>query len=98
MTNPEHLITIELVNDPERLEQARPRWQQFDTNWLWFKDRAPEVYRTHRGKHVCVAGQELFVADTAEEALRLARSSHPEDQGFFTLYIPLELVPRVYAH
>src|SRR5438552_5320591 len=90
MTTPDHPVEMELVNDSDLPERSKARWRQFDQNWLWFKPRAPEVYRIHRGKHVCVAGQELFVADTAEEALRLARSSHPEDQGFFFLYIPQE--------
>ena len=27
------------------------------------------MYSQHRGKHICIAGQELFVRDTAEAAL-----------------------------
>ena len=52
----------------------------------------------HRGKCICVAGEELFVADTAAEALAQATAAHPDDKGRFVHYIPKEKVPRIYAH
>jgi len=39
----------------------------------------------------------LFVADTATEAVAKAKAAHPEDQGWFTRYIPKEKVARIYA-
>ena len=44
-----------------------------------------------------MAGEELFVADDTEEAIALARAAHPEDDGWFTRYIPKERLPRIYA-
>jgi hypothetical protein len=56
------------------------------------------VYAHYRGKCICVAGEELFVADTPEEAHALATAAHPEDDGSFVLYIPREKVARIYAN
>src|SRR5262249_8535466 len=72
-------IVIEEVTDPVELAKARAQDERFDRNWEWFKAHAPEIYRTHRGKILCVAGQELFVGDTPEEVLARARAAHPED-------------------
>ena len=43
-------------------------------------------------------GEELFAADTPEEAWALATTAHPEDNGSFIRYIPPEKVARIYAH
>jgi hypothetical protein len=57
---------------------------------------ATEVYR-HRGKVICVAGEELFVADSSEEVLAKARTAHPNDDGRVTRIIPRERGARIYA-
>mgnify|MGYP001609807362 CR=1 FL=1 len=46
----------------------------------------------------CVAGQKLFVADTAPEVVATARKTHPDDDGLLLRYIPRERMERVYAH
>ena len=63
----------------------------------WLQANLVDVYSKHRGKVICVAGEELFVGDTATEAIALAKSVHPDDDGFFTRYIPKERLPRIYA-
>jgi hypothetical protein len=90
-------IVLEEVTDPVQLAQARVRQERFDRNWAWFEAHAAEIYSQHRGKCLCIAGEELFVADTAEEALALARAAHPEDDGRFTRYIPRERMARIYV-
>jgi hypothetical protein len=90
-------VRMEEVSDPTRVAQARTRRERFDRNWAWFEAHAAEVYRRHRGQCVCIAGEELFVADTVEEALRLANAAHPEDIGRFTRYIARERTERIYA-
>lgn len=55
------------------------------------------MYAQHRGKYICIAGEELFVADTVKEAIALATTAHPDDDGWFTRFIPKEKVARVYA-
>ncbi len=90
-------IEVEEVTDADELAEARQRRQQFDRNSAWLQDHVSEIYTAHRGKCICVAGQELFVADTANEAIAQATAAHPDDQGWFTRYIPKERVARIYA-
>jgi hypothetical protein len=87
---------METVDDSCELQEARVRRIAFDRNSEWLETHAAEVY-AHRGKHICIAGQELFVADTAQEALRLGHTAHPADEGILLRFVPLQNVPRVYA-
>ena len=98
MTDQHNPIVMEEVNDPQELAKARGQDERFERNSAWLQSHIPEVYSRHRGKCVCVAGEELFVADTPEEALALARAAHPEDNGSTLLrYIPLKKTARIYA-
>jgi len=90
-------MVMEEVTDPVELEQARAQDSRFACNWAWFEAHAAEIYAAHRGKCICIAGEELFAADTPEEALSLATAAHPDDDGRFTRLIPLERMPRIYA-
>ena len=98
MTIKQPQIVMEEVSDPVELEQARAQDARFARNWAWFEAHAAEIYAAHRGKCICIAGEELFVADTPEEALSLATTAHPHDDGRFTRLIPLERMSRIYAH
>lgn len=91
-------LVMEEVADPEELAKARVQRERFDRNVAWLQARASEVYTRYRGKCICVAGEELFVADTPEEALALATAAHPEDDGSFLRYIPREKLDRIYAN
>jgi hypothetical protein len=97
---PERPLTMEIgeVTDPAELARARARREQFDRNMAWFEAHAVEIGEKHRGKHICIAGQELFVADTVQEALALAKAAHPEDEAPFFKYIYREKGIRIYAH
>jgi hypothetical protein len=98
MINPTSKIVMEEVTDPVALAKARKRREQFRRNAAWLQAHASEIYPHHRGKCICIAGEELFVADTASGALAQATSAHPDDEGRFVHYIPKEKVPRIYAH
>jgi len=91
-------IAMEVVTDPVELAQARTQREQFDRNAAWLQTQASEIYSQYRGKCICIAGEELFAADTAKQALALATAAHPEDKGRFVHYIPQEKLARVYAH
>jgi len=91
-------LVMEEITDPEELAKARAQRERFDRNSAWLQAHATEVYRRHRGKCICVAGEELFVADTPEQALALATTAHPEDDGSFLRYIPSEKIDRIYAN
>ena len=91
-------IVMEEVTDPVELAKARAQDERFARNLAWFDAHASEIYTQHRGKCLCVAGQELFVADTPEEVLARARAAHPQDDGLYLRYIPRERTYRIYAH
>jgi prepilin-type processing-associated H-X9-DG protein len=91
-------VVIEDVTDPAEIAAARAQRERSDRNAAFLDGHAKEVYTRHRGRCVCVAGEELFVADTPEEAMALAKSAHPEDDGSFMRYIPREKLARIYAH
>jgi hypothetical protein len=90
-------IIVTEVSDPELLRQARRQRERADRNSAWLQAHVPEIYSLYRGKCVCVAGEELFVADTPQEAWALARAAHPEDDGALLRYIPLEKMERIYV-
>jgi hypothetical protein len=89
-------VTFEELS-PEEAARFRARQERFRRNTAWLQAHAAEVYG-HRGKYVCVAGQQAFVADTAEEAVAQARAAHPEDDGYFVHFVPKERAARIYAH
>jgi hypothetical protein len=90
-------VVMEEVTDPVEIARAQAQHARMERNWAAFDARAAEVYASCRGKCVCVAGGELFVADTPEEVLAQATAAHPEDDGRFLRYIPRERMARVYA-
>jgi hypothetical protein len=91
------LVMVE-VAEPEENAKAEAQRVRFRKNSDWLQARVPQVYARHRGKFICVAGQDLFVADTAPEVVAMARKAHPEDDGLLFRYIPRERMERIYAH
>jgi hypothetical protein len=87
------------VTDPEELAAAAVRRQFFDRNSAWLQAHIAEFQDPALGgKYLCVAGEQGFVGDTVAEVTARARAAHPSDAGSFTVYIPREKVPRVYAN
>lgn len=97
MENGKPTFEIEHITDPDELVEARKQREQFDRNSAWLQAHIPEIYSKYRGKCICIAGEEVFVADTAREAVAKAVAAHPDDQGMFTRYIPKEKLYRNYA-
>jgi len=98
LTQQRPAVVMEEVTDPEELAKARMQDDRFERNSAWLQAHVVEVYSRYRGKCICVAGEELFVADTPQEVIDLASAAHPEDNGKLLRYIPKEKVARVYAH
>ena len=90
-------IVMEEITDPAILAEAEARRERFDRNFGWFQAHVDEIFSQYRGKCICIAGQELFVADTALKAIALARAAHPDDDGRFTYCVPKEKAVRIYA-
>ena len=98
MTNKPPTVVMQEVTDPQELAAARDRRDRFDRNEAWLQAHVAEIYGCYRGKYICIAGEELFVADTPDTAYASGKSAHPEDDGRFVRYIPKEKLPRVYAN
>lgn len=99
MLDQQNPIAMEEVTDPHEIAESLARRERFDRNSAWLQTHAKEVYTRHRGKCICIAGEELFVADTAEEVLARARAAHPEDDGSVLIrYIPSQKMARIYAY
>jgi hypothetical protein len=90
-------LKIEDIVDPSQLGDSTAREEGFGRNLRWFEAHAKEIGSRCAGKCICIAGEELFFADTPEQALKLARAAHPEDEGFFLHYIHKEKAARIYA-
>lgn len=91
-------ITMEEMTDPEELARLQARSAQTERNAAWLQAHAPEIYQTHRGKFIVVAGEELFIGDTPEEVLTQAKSAHPEDHSSLIRYIYPKKMVRIYAN
>jgi hypothetical protein len=90
-------ITMADVTDPTALAEMEAQRQRFRRNSDWLQANLPAVYAAHRGKFICVSGEELFVGASADAALAHARTAHPDDDGPLLRYIPLERMERMYA-
>lgn len=91
-------IVMEEVTDPTEIAAFDARWAQSQRNSDWLQTHAHEIYTRYRGKFIVVAGEELFVGDTPEEALALARVAHPKDEGRIIRYIYPKKMVRIYAN
>ena len=80
-------LTMTTVEAADISNADRARMRSADLNHAWFDARAAEIYEANRGKWICVAGQQLFSADTHAEVTALAEAAHPEEVGSFTRYV-----------
>src|ERR1017187_2619998 len=90
-------ITMREETDPVENAKSRAQMEKFDRNYAWLEANAAEVF-SHRGKYICIAGQQLFVGDDIVELLAKAKTAHPEDDGPFFKYVPKERLPRIYGN
>ena len=95
---PEKKLVLEEDHDPVRAAEHKTRRKRYVRNSDWLTAHWPDLLPAARGRHVAVAAQEAFVADTPEEAWAMARAAHPEDDGALLQYVPKEEGPRIYAN
>ncbi len=91
-------IIMEEVTDPAVIARARAQDERFKRNSDWLQAHWADLLPQARGKHLAVAGEEAFIADTPEEAWAMARAAHPDDDGSFGQYVFPNVWPRIYAH
>jgi hypothetical protein len=85
----ENSVALELATDPAELERAqayeraRASDRRLKPNLDYLNARWDELRPRECGRYVAVASQERFIADTYQEALDMARSAHPDDDGYW---------------
>ena len=94
----EQIFTLEEVSDPVENARCRAQHEQFKCNSDWLQAHWVDLLPQALGKFLAVAGQEAHLADSPEEARRLAKAAHPEDNGTLCQYVFPRQGPRIYAH
>jgi hypothetical protein len=90
-------LILERVNDPAAAERRRAHLEAFERNSKWLESHWPDLLPQARGRHLAVAGEEAFIADSPEEAWACVDAKHPKDIGSFVHYVIPEKGPRLYA-
>jgi hypothetical protein len=90
-------VVVQEISDPTTLAASLARRERFDRNADWLEAHGDEMFALYRGKCICIAGQEAFVADTSSEAVAMAREAHPDDDGYYICRVPKEKAIRIYA-
>jgi len=98
MRNVPPVMMVTEITDPDDLAAARLRRERSDCNAAWMQSHAGELFALYRGKCVCIAGQEAFAADTSREAVALAKTAHPDDDGRLIYRVPMRKAIRIYAY
>jgi hypothetical protein len=92
-------LEIEILTEPEEIAMRRAQDERFKRNSDWLQAHWADLLPQSLGKHLVVADQEAFVADTFEEAWAMAKAAHPDDEGCFLIqYVLPHRGPRIYAH
>jgi hypothetical protein len=96
---PPTVIEVFEMTDPVECEKACLQRAQFDRNSAWLQAHIKEVYAPeNRGKVVAIAGEEAFFGDTGKDAVEQALTAHPDDEGYFTRYIPRKKMVWMYTN
>ena len=93
----EQRFIIEEVDDPQLAERLRRQVERARRNEAWLQAHWPELWPRARGRHIAVASQEAFIADTPDEAWAMAMAVHPDDDGALLQYVIPHEGPRIYA-
>ena len=86
---------LSITVEPAETEFIR-RSERYRANGEWLTEHGAPWFAQFPGKYLAVTEGEVFVADDALEARRLASEKHPGDEPFVQ-YIPLVSRPRIYA-
>ena len=91
-------LTVEIVDDPVECAKARAVFEQAGENAAWLQEHWCDLPPDAEGKFLVVAGKEMFIADTPQEASARARAAHPNDLGLIGFYISPHKGPRIYVN
>src|SRR5437868_11435541 len=90
-------LILEEINDPAEAARCQARFVSFRRNMEWLESHWSDLLPQARGKHLAVAGQEAFIANSPEEGWAWVDSNHPGDSGAFVRYVIPEKGPRIYS-
>lgn len=94
---PTPAVLGEPITDPEEIARGLERRAAYLRNSNWLDQHWPDLLPQALGKHVAVAGQEAFVAESGEEALKRAREAHPDDEQIVLQYVCPFPGPKIYG-
>jgi hypothetical protein len=89
---------VDDLTDPASIARCAAQHARGRQNADWLESHWGELLPGAYGKHVAVAGQEAFIAETASDAMALAAAAHPEDDGAFVQYVLPPGGPRLYGN
>ena len=92
------LIVEERALSPEEAARAEEQHERHRRNDNVLQERIRRDRDDYRGKVVVVAGQELYAAQTAEEAWAWAHEHHPDDDAPVVQYVTRERGWRIYGN
>jgi hypothetical protein len=84
--------------DPALRAQMQKAHEQHERNRKWLTDHWPDLLPQALGKYVAVAGGQVIVADTLQEAVAWAHAHHPDDHGRIVRYVRPDKGPRIYGN
>jgi hypothetical protein len=90
-------VEFDVQEDPEVARLRREQDARARRNEAWLQAHWPELRPLARGRHIAVANQEAFIADTPEEAWAWVKATHPDDDGALLQYVMPHEGPRIYA-
>jgi hypothetical protein len=93
-------LTVEFGEPPTGAEAdaVRARQERARRNSQWLQTHWDELLPQAVGKFVAVAGEEAFVAETAQQAWAWAAEKHPEDDTATVQYVSPRQGLKVYAN
>ena len=91
-------LTIEDVADPMEIARHREQDEQFKRNLDWIESHWSDIPPAEYGKYLAVGGQQVFLADSPQEARALAEAAHPNDRGIWVYFLRRPGGPRIYGN
>jgi hypothetical protein len=95
---PELTVTFGSPPTGAAAEAIRAREERSRRNSQWLQAHWGQLLPQARGKFVAVAGEEAFIADTAQRSWAWAQAKHPEDDTATVQYVDPRPGPKIYAN
>jgi hypothetical protein len=91
-------LTVEFGPPPANAKEILARMERGRRNSQWLQTHWPDLLPQAIGKFVAVAGEEAFIANSAEEAWAWAARAHPEDDSATVRYVNPNRGPKIYEN